>query len=77
MRIKGIYGSLEFEMKRANITRKELAEKKVFPFNINTITRKLAGETSISLIEAMALRDYIYQKTGEHFGLEYLFRKEQ
>ena len=76
MRIKGIYENLELELKKANITRTILVKEKVFNFGINTITRKLAGETSISLKEAIALRDYIQQKTGNFFTLEYLFRKE-
>ena len=74
MKIKGVYENLERELKQANITRKMLIKE--FPFTINTLTRKLAGETSISLKEAVLIRDYIQQKTGNFFTLEYLFRKE-
>lgn len=76
MKIKGVYENLERELKNANITRTMLINERVFTFGINTITRKLAGETSISLKEAVLLRDYIQQKTGNFFTLEYLFRKE-
>ena len=76
MKIKGVYENLEKELKNANITRTMLVKESVFPFNINTMTRKLSGETNISLREAVLIRDYIQQKTGNFFTLEYLFRKE-
>lgn len=74
MKAKGIYTNLEQEMKIANITRLELT--KVLPFNHNTMTRKLAGDSNISLNEATIIRDYIKEKTGKFFELEYLFKKE-
>ena len=76
MKIKGIYENLELELKKANITRTILKKEKVFNFGINTLTRKLAGETSITFNEAVLLRDYIFKKTGKFHELEYLFRKE-
>ena len=76
MKSKGVYENLERELKNANITRTILIKENVFSFSINTLTRKLAGETDISLKEAVLIRDYIQQKTGNFFTLEYLFRKE-
>ncbi len=72
MKPKGIYDNLEKELKTANITRLELT--KILPFNLNTMTRKLAGDSKISLTEATIIRDYIREKTGIHFELEYLFK---
>lgn len=74
MKAKGIYSNLEKELKTANITRLELVNE--LPFNINTMTRKLAGDSKISLEEATIIRGYIKEKTGKFFELEYLFKKE-
>lgn len=74
MKNKGIYSNLEREMTLANIKRVDL--EKVLPFNLNTLTRKLAGESPISLTEAMIIRDYLEQHTGKSLNLEYLFRKD-
>lgn len=74
MKAKGIYTNLEQEIKTANITRLELV--KVLPFNLNTMTRKLAGDSKLSLEEGIIIRDYIKEKTGKFFELEYLFKKE-
>ena len=72
MKAIGIYRNLEKELKTAKITRLELL--KILPFTINTMTRKLAGESDISYKEATIIRDYIQNKTGVYFDLEYLFK---
>ena len=74
MKIKGIYTNLEKELKDAKITRTDL--EKILPFNINTVTRKLADETDISFKDATIIKDYLEEKTGKQFELEYLFDKE-
>lgn len=71
MKNKGVYTNLEREMATAKIKRVDL--EKVLPFNLNTLTRKLAGESQISLNEATIIRDYLEKQTGKTFELEYLF----
>ena len=74
MKNKGIYRNLEKELALAKIKRVHL--EKVLPFNINTLTHKLAGETDISFKDAKIIRNYLEEKTGKHFELEYLFNGE-
>ena len=74
MRIKGIYTNLEKEMQDAKIKRVDL--EKALPFSINALTRKLAGESNLSFNDAKTIRNYLEEKTGKQFELEYLFNKE-
>ena len=74
MKPKGIYTNLEKELKTANITRLELAE--ILQLGINTITRRLSVSSNIPYDEAIIIRDYIKEKTGKFFELEYLFKRE-
>lgn len=74
MKIKGVYTNLEKEMKDANVKRIDL--EKILPFNKNTVTRKLAGRTGLSVEDANIIRNYLEEKTGKQFELEYLFNKE-
>ena len=73
MKSIGIYNNLEKELTKANIKRIDL--EKVLPFSINTLTRKLAGGSKISLTEATVIRDYLEKQTGKTFDLEYLFKE--
>ena len=74
MKQKGIYRNLENILKVFKITRQELAEN--LDVNINTITRMLAISSSISISNAMKIRDYIELKTGTKFDIEFLFARE-
>lgn len=61
------YRNLEAELKRKNITRKDLAE--AFNLRYATITDKLSGKTRLTLNEAIAIK----QKFFPDLSIEYLF----
>jgi hypothetical protein len=71
MRAKGIYKNLESILKVTKITRQELLTQ--LPFNVNTMTRKLSGESKLAFEDAIIIRDYIHKKSGILFDLDYLF----
>lgn len=74
MKSIGIYNNLEDQLKLNNIKRLDLTE--VLRLNPNGVTRKLSGKSKMTFDEAIVIRDYLQEKTGRSFELEYLFRKD-
>lgn len=66
-----MFRNLEAELRRAGISRKELAEK--VGCNQGTLSLKLNGKSIVTLPEAMRMKKVIYDALQMEFTLEYLF----
>lgn len=63
-----MYPNLELEMKKSKIKRKDIAE--LLDMRPATITEKLNGKTSVSVIEAAKIQDSFFPD----YSIDYLFK---
>ena len=68
-----MYQNLKAEMTRYDIKSKEIAEK----LNIqpSTASLKINGKNKITLDEAFAIQDLLFEVSKVEFSIEYLFKK--
>ena len=66
-----MYHNLEAELKRRNITRKQLAE--LLGIHISTISNKLNGKTPITFSEVCNIAKKVFKN---EYTIEYLFAME-
>jgi transcriptional regulator with XRE-family HTH domain len=70
-----MFRNLEAELRRAGISRKELAEK--VGCNQGTLSLKLNGKSIVTLPEAMKMKRVICDALQTEFTLEYLFATQK
>lgn len=74
MRTKSLYPNLSSEMSRFNITPDDLAT--VLGVHSVNVRARLRGSSNLTFGDACKIRDYINEKYGTNYTVDYLFSTE-